>query len=98
MHAVYVYCSVIKEGLVGMQFMRLLRVVPTVGSQGRMIHLSFDNPQHTKVEFNRISSIKLTLCNDWGEPIKFTAGKAVCRLHFRPKYRPLRRKGAVSIL
>ena len=90
MHAVYVYCSVIKESLVGTQFMPLLRVVPMVGSHGRMIHVSFDNPQYIEVAFDRISSIKLTLCNDQGEPIKFTAGRTVCRLHFRPKYHPLR--------
>ena len=82
MHALYLYCSVIKESLVGTQFMPLLCIVPTVGSHGRMIHMSFDNPQYIKVAFDRISSIKVMLGNDQGEPIKFTAGKTICRLHF----------------
>ena len=90
MHVIYIYCSVIKENLVGAQYSPLLRVVPTNGRHGRIIHVSFDNPQYIEVTYDRISSIKLTLCNDQGEPIKFTAGKTICRLHFRPKYRSLR--------
>ena len=90
MHADYVYCSVVQENLVGGQFLPLLRVVPTSGRHGRIIHVAFDSPQCIEVAYDRISSIKWTLCNDQGEPIKFTAGKNICRLHFRPKYRPLR--------
>ena len=64
MHVVYVYCSVIKENLVGAQYLPLLRVVPINDRHGRIIHVSFDNPQYIEVAYDRISSIKLTLCND----------------------------------
>ena len=68
MHVVYIYCSVIKENLVGTQYLPLLRVVATNGRHGRMIHVAFDNPQYIQVAYDRISSIKLTLCNDQGNP------------------------------
>ena len=38
MHADYVYCSVIKENLVGAQYLPLLQVVPTNGRHGRIIY------------------------------------------------------------
>ncbi len=88
MHAVFCYCSVIKESLVGVDYLPLLRLIPTTGQHGTMIHLTFDNPFYVDVAYDRISSIRLTLCNDQGEPIKFTAGKTICRLHFRPKNSP----------
>ena len=75
MHAVFVYCSVIRENLVGTKYMRLLRIVPTHEHRRKMIHVAFQNPQYVEVAFDRISSIRLTLCNDQVEPIKFTVGK-----------------------
>ena len=88
-HAVFVYCSIIQESLLGMQYARLLRMVPTRGEHGKTLHFAFDKPLFVEIPYDRISSIRLTLCDDQGQAMKFTAGKTICRLHFRRKLQTL---------
>ena len=88
-HAVFVYCSIIQESLLGMQYARLLRMVPTRGEHGKTLHFAFDKPLFVEIPYDRISSIRLTLCDDQGQAMKFTVGKTICRLHFRRKLQTL---------
>ena len=85
MHNIYVYTNIVKETLVGNNYYNLLRIVPTQGSHGSIIHISFLNPFYLEIAQDRICSIRITLCDDLGQPVRFQFGKVVCILHFRRK-------------
>lgn len=85
MHNIYIYSSIVKETLVGNDWHPLLRIVPSEGEHGRNIHMSFQKPYYLEVALDRISSIRIILCDDQATPVRFTFGKVICKLHFRRK-------------
>lgn len=86
MHNIFVYTNIVKETLVGKGYCPLLRIVPTdKGEHGNNVHMTFINPFYHELALDRISSIRITLCDDQGQPVRFQFGKVICKLHFRRK-------------
>lgn len=85
MHNIYVYTNIVTETLVGNAYSPLLRIIKTDGEHGSDLHKSFLDPYYHEIAFDRISSIRISLCDDQGEAVRFGFGKVICTLHFRKK-------------
>ena len=85
MHNIFIYTNIVKETLVGNGYYPLLRIITTAGEHGMNTSQNFLKPYYHEVAFDRLSSIRLTLCDDQSKPVKFESGKVICKLHFRRK-------------
>ena len=91
MDLVYVYCDLVEYGIVGDTLAPCLRTIPitarNAGYNDQAIVERFENPHYVPVQRNVFSAVNIVTANDNGEEIKFAAGVAITKLHFRPKKR-----------
>lgn len=80
----YVYTNIVEAQHVGDYTVPLLRIVKKEGSYGDVIILSYTHPHYITVNKQRIQDIQLELKTDLNTPVRFTYGKTICKLHFRP--------------
>ena len=85
MHNFYVYCSCIKDNLVGDKYVPLLRTVNVDGSDGDFIHKVYENPHYLPLAADFTEHIEIKLATDQGTPVRFKWGKVIVKLHFRKK-------------
>lgn len=85
MHNIFVYTNIVRETLVGDGYYPLLRILPVEGEHGMNIHKSFHAPHYHEIAFQRITSLRITMCDDQSQAVRFQYGKVICKLHFRRK-------------
>ena len=87
-YTLYVYCSLCEPQIVGDSYVPLLRTVGVQGQDGDVIIKAYGEPQYIPVSTNKFDTIEINIKNDVGEAVSFGAGKVICKLHFRLKWKP----------
>ena len=83
----YIYSDIVDYQNVGDEQTPLLRIVPT-GSVTKGVNSNskiFDSPHYIPVSRNNIDTIENDIRNHFSEPILFTTGEVVVKLHFKRK-------------
>ena len=83
--SLFVYCDVADYSLVGDTASQILRSVSIKGSFMELITERFDIPHYAPVLMNHFETISVSLATDLDETAKFATGKALVKLHFRPR-------------
>ena len=78
-----VYCDLLEHVPVGDTKAPLLRIVDATGSNGEIIHRSFDKARYVPLQRRHFDSVEIDIRDDIGNLIAFENGKLVVTLHFR---------------
>ena len=81
---VFVYTDIIEHQSVGDHFAQLLKIVHLDDTRERIVTRSFNHPLYLRVSKSRIDTVEISLKSDQDKPLKFTYGKSIITLHFRP--------------
>jgi hypothetical protein len=83
----YIYSDIVEYQYVGNEQAPLLRIVPTGEIVREMNFTSkiFDSPHYIPVARNNIDTIEIDIRNHLGDPVYFTNGEVVVKLHFKRK-------------
>lgn len=85
-NALYVYSDIVEYQVVGDTYAPLLQVVASnVDYNSSYADKIYDSPHYVSVSRNNIDTIEINILNDLGDPISFTKGRTVVKLHFRRK-------------
>ena len=80
----FIYSDIVDHQLVGDSYVPLLRSINiTDTSRRHCIHM-FDKPHYVHVARDPLGDIEIDLKSDQNTNIKFTYGKVILKLHFRP--------------
>ena len=80
----FIYSDIIDHQLVGDSYVPLLRSINiTDTSKRHCIHM-YDKPHYVHVSRDPLGDIEIDLKTDQNTNIKFTYGKVILKLHFRP--------------
>lgn len=79
-----VYTNIVEAQHVGDFLVPLLRIVKIGGQYGDVVTLSYNKLHYVPVNKQRIQNIHIELKTDLNHLIRFTYGKTICKLHFRP--------------
>ena len=83
-HNLFIYTNIVKDTLVGDQFVPLLRIIATKETnRGKYVSRNFTKPFYLPLSTNYIKNIHVLIRNDQGLPVKFQSGKILVKLHFR---------------
>ena len=77
------YCDICEYSVVGNEMAPILRSIPLVPHRPTVIR--FENIHYVPLTSNRIRTIKVEICNDLGEEIRFPEGLSYVKLHIRTK-------------
>ena len=82
---VYVYCSIIEPQVVGDEMAQLLRVVPlnSYTPYGELQTTTFSPVWYLRMSESNLSSIRVELRRESGEPVSFQFGSTIVTLHLR---------------
>ena len=83
----YVYSDIVEYQFVGDEQTPLLRIVP-LGEISKGVNFTskiFDSPHYIPVARNNLDTIEIDIRNHLGDPIYFTSGEVVVKLHFKKK-------------
>lgn len=80
----FCYSDIAALQLVGDSYSPLLRTVKIEGNYGDIVTLSFNKPDYIPVARRQIENIHIEIKTDQNEPVNFTYGKTIVKLHFRP--------------
>jgi hypothetical protein len=85
-NSLYVYSDLIENQFIGDTFAPILRVVQVPHRQvfGEYICETYTTPHYVPVKKEIFDSIEIDIKSDTGEPIRFSTGKLVIKLHFKP--------------
>lgn len=79
-----VYTNIVEAQHVGDYMVPLLRIVKMEGQYGDVVTLSYDRLHYVPVNKQLIQTLLIELKTDLNQLIRFTYGKTICKLHFRP--------------
>lgn len=83
-HLMYVYFDFVDAHCIGDNLSESLRVLPLHHSdKPKITQSSITNPNYFRLRLDRYESLKIVLCNEFGEKIKFKSGRVNLTLHFR---------------
>ena len=85
---IMLYCDLLEHVPVGDTKAPLLRIVDANGTNGEIVHRSYDEPRYIPLQKKNFDSIEMDLRDDLGSPIAFENGKLVVTLHFRQTKSP----------
>ena len=83
----YIYSDIVEYQVVGDEQAMLLRIVP-IGELSKSLNFTskiFDSPHYIPVARNNLDTIEIDIRNHLGQPILFTSGEVVVKLHFKRK-------------
>lgn len=80
----YCYSDVVRPQLVGDAYAPLLRTVDIKGGFGDIVTQHFNPAYYLPVAKQHIENIQIQIKTDQNKPVKFTYGKTIVTLHFRP--------------
>jgi hypothetical protein len=83
--ALYVYCDLIENQIVGNVREPLLRILPVQGLYGEIIDQDFVAKHYIPILKKEFSTIHISIKSDRNELIPFSFGKVIVKLHFRPQ-------------
>ncbi len=83
--AIYVYCDLVKNQMVGDSLAPLLRVVPVEGKQDQVVCRTYPNPHYLPLQKTEFDSVEISIKDDQNRPVPFSSGKVVVKLHFKRK-------------
>ena len=81
MYNIFVYTDIVEYQSVGDSYVPLLRIVHITGANNRIMTRTYDRPHYHRLCKMRI---EISLKSDQNQPIHFTYGKTIIKLHFRP--------------
>jgi hypothetical protein len=83
----YIYSDIVEYQYVGNEQTPLLRIVPTGDVVKEMNFTSkiYDSNHYIPVARNNIDTIEIDIRNHLGDPVNFTKGEVVVKLHFKRK-------------
>ena len=87
---IIIYCSILKETVVGGQPEKILSISPVEHNNyeyGKLIAKEFSSADYYRVNVNLLHTIEIEFCGDTGEYIPIHQGRSYVKLHFR-KGRP----------
>lgn len=79
----YVYTDIIKYQFVGETFSPLLRNVVVNTDYLKPCSVIFENPHYVELNKTEISTINISIRDEFGENIKFLEGSVIVKLHFK---------------
>ena len=84
-HSLYVYTNIIEPQLVGTTKAQLLAVIPA-GERNELSTRYATNPiQYVPLRYDQLEMIEINIRDSVGDPIPFTSGHSVVKLHIRLK-------------
>ncbi len=83
-YSMYIYTDIIEYQSVGGAHVPLLRTVHIEGSSNDIVSVRFDKPHYASVYKSDITDICIEVKDDQNKHVRFTYGKVVVKLHFRP--------------
>ncbi len=83
--ALYVYCDLIENQVVGNVREPLLRILPVQGAYGEIVDQDFVALHYIPLLKKEFSTVHISIKSDSDLPIPFAYGKVVVKLHFRSK-------------
>lgn len=83
--AVYVYCDLVEERIVGDATVPLLRTIPLVDKRLAVVHHVYPKPHFVKLSKQSFETVEMLLSRDTGEEISFGRGKCVVTLEIRKR-------------
>lgn len=83
-YQLFCYSDVITHQIVGDVHAPLLQTIKVAGSFGDILTHRIISPDYLAVAKNYIDNIQVEIKTDQNVPVKFTYGKVILRLHFRP--------------
>lgn len=82
-HTFFVYCDVVQDSIVGDVKAPLLRTVTARGRYGENVLEVFSKPMYLPLRTNHFDTIRISIKDESGRPIKFNYGNSCVTLHFR---------------
>lgn len=83
-YGMYIYSDMIEYQSVGDSYVPLLRTVHIDGSSNDSVSVRFNKPHYVPVNKSNITDICIEVKDDQNKHVRFTYGKVVAKLHFRP--------------
>jgi hypothetical protein len=83
--ALYVYCDLVTNQVVGHVLAPLLRVVAVEGRHDDIISKTYTTPHYLPVVKREFDTVEINIKDDRNVPVKFLYGKTIVKLHFRKK-------------
>ena len=81
--ALFIYCDIVKNRIVGNTYAPLLRIVPLSGNNNEYTCKEYQKPEYFPVSRSYINTIETFITDDTGEEVNFLTGKVLVNLHFR---------------
>lgn len=82
-YTIYVYTDIIQPNIVGDKLVPLLDIIPVQGGSNPMYAYRMDKPRYVALSQKSIAFPEIELMTDEGEPVPFTTGRVVVKLHFK---------------
>ena len=84
-YALYIYCTIVENQIVGNYRVPLLRTVHVQGKHGDICEKIFHSPHYVPIVTKEFDTLELDIKGDTGQSVVFISGKVVVKLHFRKK-------------
>jgi hypothetical protein len=82
-YAMYIYCSLVANQVIGDTLAPLLRTVTVEGKHEDVICKVYNTPHYVPLAQREFDSVELLINDDQNKPVKFQFGKIIVKLHFR---------------
>ena len=80
----FIYSDIVDYQVVGDSYVPLLRSINIADTDKQYPILVYDKPHYVRLSRRQIEDIEIDIKSDQDQPIPFTYGKVVIKLHFRP--------------
>ena len=81
--SMFVYCDLVTPRPVGDAMVPLLRTLPIIDQQHKVIHAIFDRPHYIPLSRFQFDTVEILITSDLGQELSFPQGHTVVTLHFR---------------
>lgn len=83
-YSMFIYSDIVDYQVVGDSYVPLLRSINIADTDKQYPIRLFDKPHYVRLSKLQIDDIEIAIKSDQDQPIPFTYGKVVIKLHFRP--------------
>lgn len=83
--ALYVYCNLVRNQVIGDCLAPLLRVVPVEGKPDDIICRTYNLPHYLPLDRTEFDAVEISIKDDCNNSVPFLYGKVIVKLHFRKK-------------
>ena len=82
-YAMYIYCNLVANQMVGDTLVPLLRTVTVEGNHEDVVCKVYNTPHYIPLSQREFDSVEISINDDQNKPVKFQFGKVITKLHFR---------------